>query len=378
MATPIISNLKRNLLVVTTGTALICASPIVNADIKFNGYASIVAGMTMDDNEIFLADPVAGGTYNDQLSLKPESIFALQTSADLGDGISVTAQMVARGANDFDVEMEWAYLSLELNESWTIQAGRKGDVLYKYSDFRDVGYAYPFGRAPSTMYTAPFNSYDGLNFLYTGSWGWWDVSWNTYYGNVRATDPFLSGGIGAQVEIEIEDFRGTVLDLAKDSHSMRAGYHTGDINVLSSVFLDFGLPAPVATFSGEAVNFTYLVAGYAFDNGSLIFSADMFQLDDDGLFNDTSSVFVNIGYRLGDWTPNLSYSYYEEDPTDINVAMSAFEGPAVEYNITSLTLKYDFHPSATFKIDYSMLKDEGELQNTGDADVISFGIDLVF
>ena len=70
---------------------------------------------------------------------------------DLGEGLSVTGQIVARGVNDFDANFEWAYISYEINDNWTVQAGKKRLPLFYYSDFFDVGYAYVWMRNLPTI-----------------------------------------------------------------------------------------------------------------------------------------------------------------------------------------------------------------------------------
>ena len=48
--------------------------------------------------------------------LKNESVFALQLTADLQEKLSATAQIVARGENDFDADFEWAYITYEFSD----------------------------------------------------------------------------------------------------------------------------------------------------------------------------------------------------------------------------------------------------------------------
>ena len=61
------------------------------AEIQWNGFLSVGGGMTFDDDEAF-----AG--YDHDLSFAPDSILGLQASSDLGENLSVTGQLVARGS----------------------------------------------------------------------------------------------------------------------------------------------------------------------------------------------------------------------------------------------------------------------------------------
>ena len=49
----------------------VCCSASSFADVQFNGFASIKAGVVFDDEEVIL-----NGIYDKDLSFKPESVFA--------------------------------------------------------------------------------------------------------------------------------------------------------------------------------------------------------------------------------------------------------------------------------------------------------------
>ena len=160
------------------------------AEINISGFASINAGKVLSGTGVpqygveptFLADYPNVSAYTEDLSFSPESLIGLQVSGDLGEGLSVTGQLVARGVNDFEANFEWAYISYDINDNWTIQAGKKRLPLFYYSDFFDVGYAYVWMRAPADNYTWQVFNYKGVNLLYSGSVGDWGVSANIYTG----------------------------------------------------------------------------------------------------------------------------------------------------------------------------------------------------
>jgi hypothetical protein len=151
---------NKKLLPICLISSVFCSAPVL-AEINITGFASINAGKVLSGSGVpqyvveptFLADYPLVSTYDEDIDFAPESLIGLQFSADLLDGLSVTAQLVSRGANDFKAKFEWAYVSYELNENWTIQAGRKRLPLFYYSDFFDVGYAYTWIRPPADNYT---------------------------------------------------------------------------------------------------------------------------------------------------------------------------------------------------------------------------------
>jgi hypothetical protein len=127
------------------------ATSYANAEVRINGFASIVGGKSLEDDR-------GRYGYDDDISFKNESVFALQISADLQEKLSATAQIVARGNNDFDAEFEWAYLTYEFNDELQLSAGKMRVPFYRYSDFIDVGYAYRWVRPPESVYSIPFST----------------------------------------------------------------------------------------------------------------------------------------------------------------------------------------------------------------------------
>ena len=112
------------------------ASTLAHAEVNFNGFANIVAGQASSGDSQW--------GYDDDIDFKQDSLFALQASSDLGEGLSVTAQIIARGQDDWDAEFEWAYLAYNFNDDTRILAGRQRAPLYLFSDYLDVSYAYPW------------------------------------------------------------------------------------------------------------------------------------------------------------------------------------------------------------------------------------------
>ena len=107
-------------------TFLICVLSLpAKAAIKFSGYGSVIAGKTLgtvDDpfnpgqkrDEILTADFYDVGQYTNDLTFNAESIFALQAVMDLSPDFKVTAQLVAKGVDDFEPEFDWYYLTYHI------------------------------------------------------------------------------------------------------------------------------------------------------------------------------------------------------------------------------------------------------------------------
>ena len=82
------------------------------SDVQLRGFGSIVAGVVVDGDG-YIAEYPNLGIYQDYLDLSPESRLGLQAKVPLFDNVSVTAQLISRGSNDFNVEIDWFYLTYE-------------------------------------------------------------------------------------------------------------------------------------------------------------------------------------------------------------------------------------------------------------------------
>ena len=107
-------------------------------NVTINGFANIVAGQTLDKDEVFLAEPIAGGVYDNELTFNKESIFGLKSTVSFSNKLSFTGQMIARSANDFNVELDRAYVDYQINQNWKVSAGKKNLIFFQYSDYLDV------------------------------------------------------------------------------------------------------------------------------------------------------------------------------------------------------------------------------------------------
>ena len=92
---------------------LMCSSYFLlsaaQAEVTFNGFTSIVGGITTSSDETLYG-------YDDSIDFSPSSLFAIQASSELGNGLNITAQVLSRGDNNWQPEVEWAYITHEANE----------------------------------------------------------------------------------------------------------------------------------------------------------------------------------------------------------------------------------------------------------------------
>ncbi|ATG57619.1 hypothetical protein ATS72_006760 [Pseudoalteromonas sp. 13-15] len=372
----------------------LCAALATNyasAEVRINGFASIVGGKSLDSDSTLYG-------YDDDISFKNESVFALQLSADLMEKLTATAQIVARGENDFDAEFEWAYVTYELSDELQISAGKMRAPFFRYSDFLDVGYAYRWVRPPQSVYGIPFSTYEGLSLLHNTQLGDWDSTVQLMYGSY---DGELDA-ITEKTQGELNDFAGINWTLAYDWFSVRAAYLVAE----TSFALDGTDPSGAALNGLEAAlranslntladdiaidedDSYFLGFGFSIDYDNFLFDAEYTQFEvENSILTEQTQYYASVGYRLDDVIVHFTYEDNDDkhdasrfDPIatvpSLNAAINgALTGVQAQSNVYTIGARYDFHPSAAFKIDFSRFEDDVTDTET---DVVAVGVDLVF
>ena len=128
--------MKKSIAGIAVVLALSCSQ--LQAETEISGFASVVGGKVLSGTGVeefgleptFLANYPTVGFYNEEWTFNPDSKYGLQISSELTEGLTATAQMVGRGADDYTAKFEWASLSYQVNAHRTIQAGKQRLPLY--------------------------------------------------------------------------------------------------------------------------------------------------------------------------------------------------------------------------------------------------------
>lgn len=352
--------LYRQLKLLLVFLILLCHVNIGHAEAQLSGYASIVAGKVSNGNE-FLADFPKTGVYDNDWSFSPDTSIGVQLSTDINDKLEFVIQAVSNGASDYDVELDWAYISYQLSTDLSFQAGRKRLPLYYYSDFFDVGYAYYWIRPPADNYTWQISNYNGLSLLYQPQLGDWDSLFNFYYGREDSEEnELLSMLINSSVNETWKNMFGIVAELSQEWVELRFTYMNSQ---LDRTVNDLVVAEDVKqSFSGVSINL-YI------ENISVLSEFNQYERSASDIHVDTS--MLSVAYNIGEFTPHLTRSMLEQDD---NIA-----GGDEYHETRSLGLRWDLNKKTALKIQYDKVKDEGvNIPVLGDSESISFGIDFVF
>lgn len=304
----------------------------------------------------------------------------------------MTAQLVGRGNTDFDTKFEWAYLSYEFNDQWKINLGKLRIPFYLYSDYLDVAYAYHWLRPPTTVYqSTSFDTYEGASVLYESSLGSWDSSMQFTYGSHNSESP--TG------DLEISDLVGLSWGLERDWLAMRVAYYQAAVGLdsaaLSSVaggLLAAGLNNIEKEFSVNEDDDTgsFATVGMKAEYGDYVVVGEFTTVDiKDSFFSKSDQYYVSAAKRFKDLTVHLTYEASEADAkADIYNAIpdvaplqalkaglsGVINAQRSDVEIVTVGMRYDFHPSAAFKLEVS----DVQQVYAGDATLLSLSVDLIF
>lgn len=367
------------------GAITICTSPMAFAEVKINGFGSITAGSASGDNKNLYG-------YDDTLSFKNESLFALQVSSDLGEKLSVTAQLVGRGSDDFDPVFEWAFVTYDINSEWKVNLGKLRTPFFRYSDFMDVGYAHPWVRVPQSVYNLSFNTIEGISVYKTGTL--FDLNSSLQFvGGESSADTEINGIIAPST---VKNVLGAAWEVGTDTLQVRIAYLQGDLSMEISPLNELLQGLSTFGFSEVAQNIevkddtsTFTGVGLNYDGENWFGGSEYTIVESKNNFiAKLHSFYIYGGYRF---TPDISgYVMYENDDDKAEksiyqnlspqlpftpVVIGLVESQTQKKDTWSIGGRYNFHPSAALKAQFSQQKNT--LTNENDS-VVSMGIDFVF
>ena len=383
--------------------ASLVAAPAI-AEVQINGFANLIGGMTLDDNESVY-------DYDSDFSFDPASVFGLQVRGEISDKLSATAQVVGRGRDDYDADFEWAYMTYNVSNTTSISAGRIRMPLFKYSASLDVGYSYHWLTPPDSVYGIDFNNIDGVRVDYSNYSGDWEYGAQFTTGRAKA-DTTISGTPAA---LTLDNVLALSFEATRDWFSARtllARGKTSAANPEFDAFVDgvgqFGAVVPGASVLASGLRVdedtgTFFELAVGVDKYDWFVGAEYTQTEVDGsVIADNKAWYVTAGLRFGKFTPHITYEVEEADngaqlglvaalPATIATGdtvtdatwsgiYQAANGIAAQQNldVSAVTagLRYDVEPGLALKADVTWYSDD--LNDLNDATLLKVGVNYTF
>nr|BBJ05830.1 hypothetical protein YBY_36790 [Marinobacter nauticus] len=282
-----------------------------NTGVRFNGFFS--TGYARASNDAGYAG------ITEESEVKDLSLFALQGTFDVTQKSQIVMQLVGRGADDWEPEVEWAYLSHRPTNNLQLRAGKMRIPFFMYSDSLEVGYAQPWARPPQSVYgPIAVTSYVGA-----------DASYNWNFDNSSLNANFFTGFTdedGNSGDVQLRNIAGLNLTWTDYVWTIRGVAATAEADIDAT---RLAAQAPVGSnvdtvlADGDRGNFYGL--GVSYDDGSWQIIGEVTRVEVDGKFADTDSAYLSVGHRFGSWTPYVAVGWVEskDDDERLGVVMTS-------------------------------------------------------
>ena len=357
--------------------ALAAALPLsAHAELSFNGFANIVAGQASNNDQLL--------GYDDDIDFKQDSLFALQATADLSEGLSATVQLISRGEDDWETEFEWAYLAYDISEDTRVIMGRQRAPLYMYSGYLDVSYAYPWISPPPGVYSLQFNSFDGISASHSFSLVDFDTTVQAFYGSESRDVHILT----SDIRTTFDSIYGVSMTLNRDWLTLNAAYLSTDISLshpIGEAIVAGWNQVPGLEYIGDELTLDedqaeFIELGVQIDyNNWLVISEYTYNDFDESASDTEESIYVTLGYRFDDVLLHATYGKdknkanptVKDLPYGVNAQLDqlsaaterVFNARIEDSKNYTLGVRWDFHDSAAFKVEYSYYEETYQNQD---------------
>jgi hypothetical protein len=375
--------------------AILGATPLAShaVDYSVKGYASFVAGMTTDKNDFRPHIKYGDGVYDESFDFSPESRVGLQFTAQITDKLSATAQVISRGALDWEPELPWAYLAYQINDNLQVKAGRLKAPFYMFSDYQDVGYALPWISAPRNTYIVPGDYMEGVNLTGNFSTGAIDHTVEVFGGIM---DDTRNSETKDEIDMNV-DVVGISWTPSYDWLTMRFSY-TEAVNLeMHSPSLD-AFNAGLAAFPGtdpkmlrraatDDQKSTFSGIALKADFEEVFIIAELNQLEwPTGIFAHQKRFYATAGYRVTDkFTPYVTFMKNDDTPGGIILTgVPQLDGGLTALSAASDTTawaiggRYDLMHNVALKAEYQSQSSDLSYNSEDVADTLRVAVDILF
>ncbi len=359
-----------------------------------SGFLSLTVGKMLDGSSgrandtacpCFISDYAQAAIYtgSNRLQWQPDSKMGLQGTLLFGDTpFSLTGQVVARGAQDGAVNLEWLYGNYRLNNALTLQFGRKRLPMFFNSDAQDIGYALPWTHLPPQLYGWDVVNYNGANLTWNQPL---DNGWHMRANLLAGAETVKESGYwqmyrgpGNRTDVKWDAILGGDINLSNDWLETRLVYiqsHTRQRNLSGSwsEALQGYDPATVdAAYANHARQRIYGLAVNV-DRDNWLLKSEIIYIERPGdTFGDRAQILA-LGRRIGNWQPMLTWSNYK--------TMTTVPGDTEAHINLAATLRYELDDSSAVKVQLDEQHGRsvpGYEPQYGDARLLTLSYDRVF
>lgn len=329
------------------------------AELKLNGFASIVSGVDLEDDDNPTDD--YGSRTVDNLQ---DSKVALQFTADLEKGVRFIGQTMARGnaQTGFALNYDWAYFDFDIGDSAKLKFGRLRIPFYKYSDYLDVGYAYHWISPPASMYSLSFSNMDGIGYQQNFQTGSVEHALNMTLGQYQGVLTLA----GVPADSRLENLVAINWTTVVGDHEFSAAYAQADVYVPAAAAEGLSVLAADARevlIDGDLGSFIGI--GYKGTFGDLTVFSEYSIVDVENSINAASEGgYLGVSYSMADYTYHVTYGMSKSDEKTYTGGGSSVVIP----------VDHDDDPATADVPSGTDLNSNARLLGNGDSTTITLGV----
>ncbi len=298
--------------VLALGSSIVMATP---SAWRFSGFINL--GLTRGDStELGFKRDITQyqASFDGKWRSEIDSSVGLQLNWQWSSACDASAQLLFKQRYNDDAadHLEWAFLRCRLDDQQQLRVGRLGLDVFMLSDYRHVGYAYPFVRPPHDFYAfLSLYRFDGID--YTVHLPWQDRRWNVMvFGGNAKTDRFSTGF--SDFDVEAKPLYGVRLSYEDEIWRWRFNHSVLNLTTnvdASALFANAEIAESLGWVGASAIAhetafdespISYTSIGFSFDNNEWWMQGEFARLKGDHApLPDNNSFNVNVGYRVGDW-----------------------------------------------------------------------------
>ncbi|MCF6211377.1 MAG: hypothetical protein L3J88_06535 [Gammaproteobacteria bacterium] len=235
------------------------------------------------------------GDVSDEGTTK-DTRLGLTVTTQVDEHWRFAAQMKAKRDNHNRLVMDWAYATYDHSDQFAINVGEVKFPVGLYNEYVEVGYTYPWIRAPESAYNQDdfgpdltWISYSGLGLVYTWATDETETNLNFFGGLLDLADGHINQMVGAQVGFNWADMLRLQLSATTGIMEIEEGSRVG--------------------MDGD--RHTTYTASIGLDMESLVFSTEISTASMEMDVMDSTSGYVMMGYRFGDFMPHVTWGKWD-------------------------------------------------------------------
>lgn len=365
------------------------------------GFGTLGAVRTSSDEVEFVRDITQPRGVGRGWDARVDSILGLQANWRISPELEAVVQGLSRYRYDrsFNPEISLAFLKYDPTPSLSLRAGRLGTEFFMMADSRLVGYSFLTVRPPGDYFWyLPFYSINGADVALSLPVGDNLVRGKLFYGHAYGKIPLSE----RQWEIDGSPMMGGYLEAQISSWLMRLSYANirfqNDLPIAEEFY---GNPAfaPYPAVIRESLDYLktadtrshYYSFGVTYDQGPWQLQFMLNHIDQgSNAFQSSQGGYVLAGYRLGQVTPYLGYSWVRSQ--DRGPAMNAGVASVMHYSRSDqktgiVGARWDVARNMALKTQWDAIRGEPDsifpyrretAAWNGKLDVFSVTLDFVF